>query len=47
MFPITKFIAIDELMFSYKGEIYFKHYMKDKHKKFRIKFLVKASGYIY
>ena len=50
MYPFTKFITIDESMCSYKGEIYFKQYMKDKHKKFGIKFFVKESadsGYIY
>ena len=50
MYSFTKFITIYESMRNYKGEIYFKQYMKDKHKKFGIKFFVKASddsGYIY
>lgn len=37
-------------MFSYKGEIFFKQYMKDIHKKFGIQFFVKTRAnnwYIY
>ena len=45
MYPYTKFITIDESMCIYKGEIFFKQYMKDKHKKFGIKLFGKANAY--
>ena len=49
-YPYTKYLSIDEAMTSYKGEIYFRQYMKDKHKRFGIKLFSKASadkGYCY
>ena len=33
IYPFIRFITIDESKCSYKGEIYFKQYMKDKNKK--------------
>ena len=50
IYPYTKYITIDEAMCSYKGNICIKQYMKEKHKKFGIKFFAMASsdkGYVY
>ena len=50
IYPYTKYITIDESICSYRGVLCFRQYMKDKHKKYGIKFFSKASshnGYIY
>ena len=50
IYPYTKYITIDESICSYRGVLCFRQYLKDKHKKYGIKFFSKASsnnGYIY
>ena len=44
IFPYTKYITIDEKMCSSKGNICINQYMKEKHKKFRIKFFAMDSS---
>ena len=47
IYPFIRFITIDESKCSYKGEIYFKQYMKNEHKKFVIKFFLIIIIIIY
>ena len=50
IYPYTKYITIDEVMCSYKGNICIKQYMKEKNILFGIKFFALTSsdkGYVY
>ena len=42
---LYKYITIDESICSYRGVFCFRQYMKDKHKKYGIKFFSKASSH--
>ena len=42
-YPYSKNITIDESICAYKGKLSIKQFIKDKHKKFGVKFFMKSS----
>lgn len=50
IYPYSQNLTVDESMTTCKGKIVFRQFMKDKHKKFGIKFFTKSNssnGYVY